>query len=183
MSTGPLKPCERCGQAFPKNYRYSATQWAKARFCSTACRYGTLAERFWEKVEKTDGCWLWTASLTNKGYGEFRLNEPSPILAHRVAYELAHGPIPPGLFVCHHCDNPPCVRPDHLFLGTQKDNAQDMVRKGRHANTKKTHCKHGHPFTSENTGRGRNGSRTCITCARTRHRRYEDHRAGRAVAC
>lgn len=85
------------------------------------------ADRFWTFVERGDGCWLWTGALGGRGgYGRFDADR-----AHRVAYELVVGPIPPGLFVCHHCDVPRCVRPDHLFVGTAKDNAQDRDRKGR----------------------------------------------------
>jgi len=88
-------------------------------------------ERFWEKVEKTDTCWLWTGSVTKSGgYGQLSIHN-RPVRAHRFAYELIVGPIPEGLRVCHHCDVPRCVRPDHLFLGTAKDNTRDMMAKKR----------------------------------------------------
>ena len=90
-----------------------------------------IAERFWEKVSKTDGCWLWTASLTRGGYGQFPLRKGVIRRAHRIAWELTNGPVPDGLWVLHQCDNPPCVRPDHLFLGTPKDNTADKIAKGR----------------------------------------------------
>lgn len=86
--------------------------------------------RFWEKVQKGAGCWVWTASLNGTGYGQFSIHN-KPVRAHRYAYELLNGPIPAGKRVCHTCDNPPCVRPDHLFIGTAKDNTLDMIRKGR----------------------------------------------------
>jgi len=89
-----------------------------------------VAERFWEKVEKTDSCWLWTASLNTHGYGQISIHN-RPRVVHRVAHELLVGPISEGLRVCHHCDVRHCVRPDHLFLGTAKDNTQDMMSKGR----------------------------------------------------
>ena len=110
------------------------------RFCKRTCmRYPNrtmprrpLEERFWEKVEKTNGCWLWTARKNPGGYGWFRVDETrGSVLAHRMAYELTHGPLPDGMFACHHCDNPACVRPDHLFLGTDQDNKADMTHKGR----------------------------------------------------
>ncbi len=91
----------------------------------------TLEERFWEKVNKTEGCWLWTACVSGSGYGQIRL-EGKMRQASGVSWMLEHGSMP-DLYVCHHCDNPLCVRPDHLFLGTQKDNAQDMIMKGRKA--------------------------------------------------
>lgn len=89
-------------------------------------------ERFWRRVMKpeSDGCWTWTGSTAGYGYGRVFVDGRQQS-AHRVAWELTNGPIPEGLIVCHKCDNPPCVRPLHLFLGTHKDNSQDMVRKQR----------------------------------------------------
>ena len=91
----------------------------------------TLAERFWPKVSiDPDGCWLWTAAHRKTGYGQLRFHGKL-LTASRVAWELANGPIPVGLDVLHRCDNPPCVRFDHLFLGDARANALDMVAKGR----------------------------------------------------
>ena len=90
----------------------------------------TVEERFWQKVRVEDGCWEWTASRHYKGYGWFRVGDRME-KAHRVSYLLHHGPIPEGMSVLHKCDNPACVRPDHIFLGTQQENIADMVRKGR----------------------------------------------------
>lgn len=87
--------------------------------------------RFWRHVRKGDGCWEWTSSLVG-GYGQFKVvADRTPVRAHRFSWELHHGPIPEELKVLHHCDNPPCVRPDHLFIGTTADNTADMVAKGR----------------------------------------------------
>jgi len=84
------------------------------------------------RTHRTDGCWLWTGRRDRAGYGKIRRGPSAKNLrAHRVAWELEHGPIPDGLCVLHHCDNPSCVRPDHLFLGTDADNVADMFAKGR----------------------------------------------------
>lgn len=88
-------------------------------------------KRFWDKVDKNgDGCWLWKATKIPDGYGMFYLRGHM-ILSHRFAWELTNGPIPKGLEVLHKCDNPPCVRPEHLFLGSKSDNIRDCVKKGR----------------------------------------------------
>ena len=93
----------------------------------------TLDDRFWSKVDKSGECWVWTAHCLPKGYGQFRVGRQM-MKAHRLAWEEATGkPVPKGMLVCHHCDNPPCVRFDHLFVGTNNDNMVDMAQKGRAA--------------------------------------------------
>ena len=93
--------------------------------------------RFWSRVERRDlfGCWLWTAVKDGNGYGEISVGGKM-LRTHRVAYELAVGPIPKGLCVLHTCDNPPCVNPAHLWLGTKGDNTRDCIAKGRGARSK-----------------------------------------------
>ena len=88
-------------------------------------------DRFWMRIEKTHTCWIWKGGK-NRGYGQIDVNNKL-IYTHRFSWELHYGTIPNGLHVLHSCDNPSCVNPEHLFLGTHKDNMQDMVKKGRKA--------------------------------------------------
>ena len=92
-----------------------------------------LTERFLNAVTKTDGCWLYTGHRDPRGYGIISegWKPRRNVRAHRLSWELSNGPIPDGMDVCHHCDNPPCVNPAHLFLGTQRDNVMDMIAKKR----------------------------------------------------
>lgn len=92
----------------------------------------TVEEKFWAAVIKTAGCWQWAGTKGKDGYGQLPAPSANTTLrAHRVSWEIHFGPIPEGLLVCHHCDTTECTNPGHLFLGTQQDNADDMVRKGR----------------------------------------------------
>lgn len=95
-------------------------------------RRGPLAAVFWNYVERTDGCWLWLGGVNEDGYGD-RMDGDRHVLAHRFSWEIANGPIPDGLLVLHKCDVRRCVRPDHLFLGTHRDNQLDKMAKGREA--------------------------------------------------
>ena len=91
-----------------------------------------LADRFWERVDRGDGCWLWTAGTNQAGYGMLRRPRARRMeLATRISWEIHNGAIPPGACVLHACDTPACVRPDHLFLGSKGDNNRDRHAKGR----------------------------------------------------
>lgn len=98
----------------------------------------SLEKRFWEKVVKTEGCWIWTGWLKN-GYGYIGLGgeKCKQIGVHRFSYKLHYGFLPQTMEICHKCDNPSCVRPDHLFFGTSASNTEDMLQKGREARGEK----------------------------------------------
>lgn len=115
-------------------------QESKGRYtyCTHLCywedRQRFVEERFWAKVKKSseeNGCWEWIGARHTFGYGKFQLTTKTQVAAYRFAYERYVEAIPEGFFVCHRCDNPPCVRPDHLFVGTQSDNIKDAYTKGR----------------------------------------------------
>lgn len=113
------------------------------------------------------GCWLWLGPTAN-GYGVFN-DQGRRVRAHRAAYEQANGPIPDGMVICHKCDTPSCVNPDHLFCGTQRDNVRDMAVKGRHRESQKAMCPAGHSLVPENLTK-RDDRRECLTCKRDRDR-------------
>lgn len=127
------------------------------------------------------GCWEWQRSKSPLGYGRVSFGPTRTDRAHRIAYEIFKGSFDQSLNVCHTCDNPPCINPDHLWLGTQKENVRDCVAKGRisrtgarvHANSKVTHCRWGHPYSGENlhTQEKPNGKKTriCRACWKRRH--------------
>lgn len=133
-------------------------------------------ENFWKKVNKTSDCWLWLASKNKKGYGHFSIGKQN-VKAHRFSYLLANEILPNDQLVLHSCDNPSCVNPNHLSLGSDKTNAQDKMAKQRHwvfnagivpseGYTTGTHCLHGHEFTPENTRISERDGRVCKECNR-----------------
>jgi hypothetical protein len=142
--------CEHCGNSFDRRPAERPAEFRRRKFCSRRCstearrgkpaatRGRTLVaaeDRFWAKVDRTcdNDCWEWTGAREVAGYGFFfRSSKPRRwYKAHRFSYELHVGPIPEGLYVCHHCDNPPCVNPAHLFLGDARANNDDRDQKGR----------------------------------------------------
>lgn len=128
------------------------------------------------------GCFQWVEGRFTGGYGNVAVLG-SAVQAHRFVFEWINGPLPVGIEVCHHCDNPPCIRPSHLFAGTHQDNMDDRDRKGRtpwpaRLNAAKTHCDHGHEFTAENTYVRPDGWRACRTCRAAADRAYSARKKG-----
>ena len=114
----------RCGHVFGQPLRFILGHNARSPM--------TPEQRFWSKVTKTDDCWLWTGSQTSTGYGLFHLSmKQRNQKAHRVSWMFSKGDIPSGVSVLHHCDVPICVKPSHLFLGTDLDNSHDCIEKRR----------------------------------------------------
>ena len=124
-------------------------------------------------VAVPSGCIEWIGS-GSRGYGAIKIDGVTH-RAHRVAWELAHGFIPAGLFVCHRCDNPRCINVEHLFLGTPADNNNDKIAKGRQAPTK-THCPRGHEYTESNSRTNPAGFHVCRVCDRARYLAHRDDR-------
>ena len=104
---------------------------------SLASKAREISDLFWSKVDKQDECWIWIAAINMFGYGHFAI-ERKIYKAHRVAYMIKHGDIPDGMYILHSCDNPACVNPEHLRVGTQKDNIMDRTIRGRHNPTSGT---------------------------------------------
>ena len=140
-------------------------------------RKRSVEERFWEKVDKTDGCWLWLGAIatrsTGTGSGKFKVRPGELMLAHRWAYEQTVGPIPVGLELDHLCNVPRCVRPDHLEPVDRQTNQQrygDLT----------THCPQGHEYTAVNTytrtkSNGRRQCRTCHAAEQAAYRRKKEN--------
>lgn len=126
----------------------------------------TPEERFWSKVEKTEGCWIWVAGLKSDGYAQFSIAGKT-VPAHRYSYEIANGGLPTGLVIDHLCRNRGCVRPSHLEAVTQR---QNLLRSDtfQARNLAKTECLRGHSFDEANTYVRANGQRRCRACERER---------------
>jgi hypothetical protein len=139
--TGPdSKVCLQCGGTFTRRTVRFGSNFNRMKFCGRACvsarnkfDAARLVREFWAKVNKSapNGCWLWTGAVNTTGYGMVSGAGMKNIVAHRFAWKLLKGEIPAGLRALHHCDTPRCCNPEHIFLGTQKDNTADAMAKGR----------------------------------------------------
>lgn len=131
--------------------------------------YNITMDRFWDKVVKTDECWIWTGAKSSSGYGHLNINKKT-IKAHRYSYEMFFGKIEHDKIIMHKCDTPLCVNPEHLSVGTKKENSADMATKKRAYNQKKKTCPKGHKYTKDNTyiftspstGKSRRQCKSCM---------------------
>lgn len=136
-----MKQCKFCKESFKKPYNYSYKQYEDQKYCSRSCsakgESDTIDQyliKFWRKVDVStiDKCWEYLGPKCEKGYGMARKYRGGTIRAHRLSYELYFGnKIDSDILACHICDNPSCVNPHHIFLGTNQDNCDDKIRKGR----------------------------------------------------
>jgi hypothetical protein len=146
-------------------------------------------ESFWSRVDvrSDDECWEWQGAITAVGYAKLPFAWEGRIASRYSYYLNIDENFNRNLFVCHRCDNPICVNPKHLFLGTQKDNMQDMQAKGRSAQAKKTHCPQGHEYRPENLCKRRDNRRQCKICKRESDLRnqmkyyYKNHEKSKAM--
>lgn len=161
--TSRLCEIEGCGK--PHEARgWCRTHYKRWRMNGTP-HLKAAPDRLWGNVEKNaHGCWVWKGTKNRKGYGQISVDGRHE-RTHRVAYRLTYGEIPEGMVVRHRCDNPPCINPDHLEVGTSADNSRDMVERGRMVNCKvdRDKCPKGHSFDEVNTYWW-NNARQCKAC-------------------
>lgn len=182
MSLCKIKNCERPsrfrGLCFTHNQRWKKGEpdYDRPIIGKGGAKKIPETDRFEKFVDRTPTCWGWNGFVDSIGRGHFFIYEIGKVRAHRASYILNIGPIPNNLVVCHSCDNPNCVNPDHLWLGTIKENVHDMLAKGRE-HRRGRYCINNHDTELPNAiryvmQRGKRVS-VCIECAKARQRRYE----------
>lgn len=139
-----------------------------------------MKDKFFNNIIFTDNCWIWKGVMATNGYGIIN-HKRKRYYAHRISVKLLFGVDPGSLFVCHHCDNPKCVNPAHLFLGTASDNFQDCLKKGRvkgnaYKNKNKSYCIRNHEFNKKNTYFTSNGRRNCRPCDALFSKKYREQK-------
>lgn len=170
----PIRARAWCGKHY-ENWR--------ARGRPEALRDISVSERLHQIgwIVTSSECWEWKGPRNDAGYGLFTLVRMGydKVRAHRVMYEERHGETPKGLLIRHRCDNPPCVNPDHLLIGTQAQNASDMRERGRRLEWEKNgmKCANGHDVSNNDNVTHIKGRRTCLQCKRDRSKRYAARRA------
>lgn len=128
-----IKNCEGCGKPLIRPPTRTHSYWATRRFCNNACQFSEEMKhaRFLKNYDEDEnGCWITRLEKNKNGYGIIVINK-TVWIASRLSYYLHFGPIPDKMFICHHCDNPSCINPDHLYCGTPKKNMEDKVKRGR----------------------------------------------------
>ncbi len=168
--------CSVLGCDYPAHARghCSTHNWRLKKYGSTdkPIRQARPAtDRFWEKVDASGDCWVWTASMAGGGYGWFMLTKGQSVPAHRWCYEHLVGPIPEGLDIDHLCRNRLCVNPDHLEPVTRAENMRRAPWDCAKQKAAKTHCPQGHEYAGENLVIDPNGARRCRICRATTRRR------------
>lgn len=168
----PLVSRGFCRKHYQRWLKYGGPA-AKARWEKTP------AERFWPKVDADGDCWVWMAGRTADGYGRFRADQETRVLAHRWSYEILVGEIQLGFQLDHLCKNPPCVNPDHLQPVPPRENVRRSSVRSR--NVSKTHCPQGHPYSGENLIKS-GSRRSCRVCKIASGRRSYWRRRARLSA-
>ncbi len=188
--------CYRCDEvkptsAFYRNRNRASGYQSECKSCRQLIRganvgplmvSSSVAERFWDKTEVrgNDECWPWTGAALRKGRRGRMWANGRMVLATHIALALAGREVPSAWeFACHSCDNPNCVNPDHLWVGTCAENAQDASFKGRLFGQDKTHCPRGHPLSGENLRIAKRGGRLCVACKRMHQNIYDKKRRAR----
>lgn len=186
--TSRVKICENCPSAFYKDVRYSIKYWQRQRHCSQQCAGQSRKRRcaatrapieqiFHAKYKRDEGCWNWTGSKDKDGYGVFFYKKKG-YRANKLALQFAGNPVPDGYYACHKCDNPSCVNPSHLYVGTPQQNSDDCRSRGRNQKGEKVHSAklteadvqliRASFLTDEEAGRRFGVSRSNISMIRTR---------------